>query len=256
LTRQFVGLGIPAVAFVTVIIYPLFHHFYDFLTMGPANSPFVNPTSTPRFRLSIAWVCLCTLRNARVLPPFCFFWVLSYIRLSRWHGCALTRSIGFFDIFSLGRGSKSALVASWNRLLDPFIMPDRTFLRRMIDLLCCFRNRDHPIRRVSSRFTGFRRDLQWWLSFFLEWDGVSLFLFPSISLLPDLVVPQMPLVRAVLVLCGAMSGFAVRGSSCPLLRSITSMELMSIVVAAHLWGSAWSRLRVQLLCNNLGWRTF
>jgi hypothetical protein len=131
-------------------------------------------------------------------------------------------------------------------------MPDRTFLRRMIDLLCCFRNRDHPIRRVSSRFTGFRRDLQWWLSFFLEWDGVSLFLFPSISLLPDLVVPQMPLVRAVLVLCGAMSGFAVRGSSCPLLRSITSMELMSIVVAAHLWGSAWSRLRVQLLCNNLG----
>jgi hypothetical protein len=131
-------------------------------------------------------------------------------------------------------------------------MPGRTFLRRMIDLLCCFRNRDHPIRRVSSRFTGFRRDLQWWLSFFLEWDGVSLFLFPSISLLPDLVVPQMPLVRAVLVLCGAMSGFAVRGSSCPLLRSITSMELMSIVVAAHLWGSAWSRLRVQLLCNNLG----
>jgi hypothetical protein len=80
LTRQFVGLGIPAVAFVTVIIYPLFHHFYDFLTMGPANSPFVNPTSTPRFRFSIAWVCLCTLRNARVLPPFCFFWVLSSVK--------------------------------------------------------------------------------------------------------------------------------------------------------------------------------
>jgi hypothetical protein len=32
--------------------------------------------------------------------------------------------------------------------------------------------------------------------------------------------------------------------------SIAFLELVPIVVAAHLWGSAWSRLRVQFLCDN------
>jgi hypothetical protein len=28
------------------------------------------------------------------------------------------------------------------------------------------------------------------------------------------------------------------------------MELLPIVVAAHLWGARWSRLQVQFLCDN------
>jgi hypothetical protein len=28
------------------------------------------------------------------------------------------------------------------------------------------------------------------------------------------------------------------------------MELLPIVVAAHLWGASWSRLQVQFLCDN------
>ena len=52
------------------------------------------------------------------------------------------------------------------------VVPGRTFLRRMIDLLCCFRHRDHPIRLNVD----FHRDLQWCLSFFKEWNGVSFFL--------------------------------------------------------------------------------
>ena len=64
------------------------------------------------------------------------------------------------------------------------VVPGRTFLRRMIDLLCCFRHRDHLIRLNVD----FHRDLQWWLSFFKEWNGVSFFLSPAVSPLPDLVV--------------------------------------------------------------------
>ena len=64
------------------------------------------------------------------------------------------------------------------------VVPGRTFLRRMIDLLCCFRHRNHPIRLNVD----FHRDLQWWLSFFKEWNGVSFFLSPAVSPLPDLVV--------------------------------------------------------------------
>ena len=36
------------------------------------------------------------------------------------------------------------------------VVPGRTFLRRTIDLLCCFRHRDYPIRLNVD----FRRDLQ------------------------------------------------------------------------------------------------
>jgi hypothetical protein len=33
--------------------------------------------------------------------------------------------------------------------------------------------------------------------------------------------------------------------------SIAFLELVPIVVAAHLWGHAWSRLGVQFLCDNM-----
>ena len=51
------------------------------------------------------------------------------------------------------------------------VRPGRTFLRRMINLLCCFRNSSHPIRLNVE----FRRDL---LSFFQSWNGVSFFCHP------------------------------------------------------------------------------
>jgi hypothetical protein len=42
------------------------------------------------------------------------------------------------------------------------VWPGRTFLRRMINLLCAFRSRDHPIRLNVAEF---RLDLQWWIEF-------------------------------------------------------------------------------------------
>ena len=55
------------------------------------------------------------------------------------------------------------------------VWPGRTFLRHMIDLLCCFRTRDHPIRLNSE----FQLDVQWWLDFLASWHGVSFWLFPG-----------------------------------------------------------------------------
>ena len=43
-------------------------------------------------------------------------------------------------------------------------------------------------------------------------------------------------------------------SSCfflPTRLSIALLELVSNVAAAHLWGRAWFRLRVQFLCDNM-----
>ena len=86
---------------------------------------------------------------------------------------------------------------SWISLVDPtsamyasaiyvsyIYGPGRTFLSRMIDLLRCFRHRSYPIRLN----TQFRRDLQWWISFFQDWNGISFFLSPAITPLLDLSI--------------------------------------------------------------------
>ena len=62
------------------------------------------------------------------------------------------------------------------------IPPDRAFLRRMINLLCCFRNPAHPIRLN----TEFHQDLSWWLEFVPSWAEVSFFFrMPNMMPLPD-----------------------------------------------------------------------
>ena len=51
----------------------------------------------------------------------------------------------------------------------------RSFLRRMINLLCAFRRDDHPIRLNQE----FQQEL------FQTWDGLSFFCMPTWAPLPD-----------------------------------------------------------------------
>ena len=62
--------------------------------------------------------------------------------------------------------------------------PGRSFLRRMIDLLCAFRSLSHPI----CLNVEFCRESAWWLEFLQSWNGVSFFRMPSICSLSDLFV--------------------------------------------------------------------
>ena len=63
------------------------------------------------------------------------------------------------------------------------VRPGRTFLRWMINLLCCFRNSSHPIRlNVESAATSSGGSL------FSRAGMVSFFLSPTVSPLPDLVL--------------------------------------------------------------------
>ncbi|KAK3697037.1 hypothetical protein QZH41_012486, partial [Actinostola sp. cb2023] len=64
------------------------------------------------------------------------------------------------------------------------VWPGRTFLRRMINLLCCFRNDGHPIRLNAE----FHLDLNWWLQFLETWNGVSFWLYPGMSAVPTMEV--------------------------------------------------------------------
>ena len=84
----------------------------------------------------------------------------------------------------------------------------RTFLRRMINLLCTFRRDDHPIRLNRE----FHLDLTWWLKLFQSWEGLSFFLMPEWAPLPDFQVSDLMLQGLwVMVRSSIISGSLVLG---------------------------------------------
>ena len=122
----------------------------------------------------------------------------------------------------------------------------RTFLRRMINLLCAFQRDDHPIRLNKE----FRLDLLWWQELFQVWDGLSLFLTPTWAPIPDFQVSSDA--AGSLGYGAIFEGHWFSGSwsasQAPL--SIAYKELFPVVVAAHLWGPSWASRRVEFLCDN------
>ncbi len=160
----------------------LFHYLDNFLTMGPANLSICQTNMDTAFtvfaRLGLPLhlqKCeglseLDSVQQLARLPCDKVNYILRLLQsLSRKKMCT--------------RCDLESLIGSLHHACR-VVVPGRTFLHRMINLLCCFRHRDHPIRLNVE----FRRDLQWWLSFFAEWNGVSFFLSSTVSLLPDLVV--------------------------------------------------------------------
>ena len=126
------------------------------------------------------------------------------------------------------------------------VWPGRTFIRRMIDLLSCFRRWDHPIRLNME----FRRDLQWWQQFVGTWNGVSFWHFPGMRITSDLEVTSD---AAGAIGYGAYWGsewFNGRWSQTQEQLSIAYKELFPIVISAHIWGRQWARKTVLFRSDN------
>ena len=126
------------------------------------------------------------------------------------------------------------------------VWPGRAFLRRFIDLLCCFRHKDHPVR-INQEF---RLDLQWWQQFLASWHGVGFWLYPGMSAATDLVVTSD---AAGAIGFGAYSQgqwFYGAWSTVQARQSIAYQELFPLVIAAHLWGSLWARKHVLFRSDN------
>ncbi|KAK3735839.1 hypothetical protein QZH41_007474 [Actinostola sp. cb2023] len=126
------------------------------------------------------------------------------------------------------------------------VWPGRSFIRRMIDLLCCFRNKDHPIRLNKE----FRQDLLWWHTFLTHWHGVQFWLFPGLSLSTDVEVTAD---AAGSIGYGAFHGlewFNGIWSEPQKDMSIAYKELFPIVIAADLWGAKWVKLHVLFRSDN------
>ena len=125
------------------------------------------------------------------------------------------------------------------------IKPGRTFLRRMIDLSTSAKELHHHIRLNL----GFRSDLCWWATFLQRWNGVGMLATlghqtPQVTVLSD---------ASGRWGCAAFCGsdwfqFPWQGRWEEV--HITIKELLPIVVAGAIWGSRWSGLRIQCLCDN------
>ena len=123
----------------------------------------------------------------------------------------------------------------------------RTFLRRMINLLCAFRRDDHPIRLNQE----FQRDLTWWRELFRSWDGLSFFQMSQWAPLLDFQVSSDASGSLGYGVIFHTQWFFGAWSASQESLSIAYKELFPIVVAAHLWGPQWTSRRVEFLCDNM-----
>ena len=122
----------------------------------------------------------------------------------------------------------------------------RSFLRRMINLLCAFRRNDHPIRLNQEFFL----DLAWWQEFFQSWNGCSFLQYPQWAPIPDFEVSSYA--SGALGYGAVFQGHWFSGAWLPsqVSQSIEYKELFPIVVAAYLWGPQWASKRVNFLSDN------
>ena len=123
------------------------------------------------------------------------------------------------------------------------VWPGRTFLRRMIDLLSCFRKKDHPIRLNKE----FHLDLQWWDHLLAQWHGVSFWLYPGLFPAVDLEVASDA--AGSLGFGAYFQGFWFAGpwAVSQQQQSIAYKELFPVVVAAHVW---WFKKHVLFRSDN------
>lgn len=116
----------------------------------------------------------------------------------------------------------------------------------MINLLCSFRQDDHPICLKHD----FHLDMTWCSELLHSWDGFSFFLMPGWAPLPEFQVSSDAAGSQGFATIFNNQGFCGTWSASQQPLSITHKELFPIVVAAYVWGLQWASWRVEFLCNN------
>ena len=230
----------------------LLHYLDDFVTAGPSNSP----QCAQNLSTSVA-VCKCLglpLHPGKCVGPTPVLTVLGIELDSLAHVACLPAD----KLQVLRDLIRSWLPRKWcfRQELESLIghlhyaakvvWPGRTFLRHMIDLLCCFRAKDHPIRLNQE----FYCDLLWWHHFLDQWHGVSFWLFPGLSPATDLEVSSD---AAGSLGFGAFfkgqwfyGSWALPQQS----QSIAYKELFPVAIAAFVKGPQWCKRHVLFRSDN------
>lgn len=124
--------------------------------------------------------------------------------------------------------------------------PGRTFVRRMFDLLCCFRSRDHPIHLNGE----FHKDIQWWSHSVVSWHGVRFWLFLGMSASTDVEVTSDATGSLGFGAYFRNEWFSGAWGPSQSNQSIAYKELFPVVVASHVWGPRWHRCHVLFRSDN------
>ena len=230
----------------------LLHYLDDFITAGPPNS-----TQCSHNLLTAQSVCRklgLPLHPGKCVGPATCLVVLGIELDSLEQSARLPEDklAAVRELISSWRGrgwcSRTQLESLIGHLhhAAKVVWPGRTFLRRMINLLSCFRCRDHPIRLNSE----FHLDLQWWDEFLSSWHGMSFWLFPGMAASSD--------VEATSDAAGSLGfgayfrseWFSGAWAPCQVGCSIAYKELFPIVIAAFIWGPQWSRQHILFRSDN------
>ena len=144
--------------------------------------------------------------------------------------------------------TKTALQSLVGKLVfvSKCVRQSRVFIARILALLGKLRHNHHHANLTAE----FRKDLGWWRRFLREYNGVSMINIAQWTS-PDEVFST----DACLAGCGGVcdgqyfhAGFPPFISQQTL--NISSLELLTIVVALKLWGARWAGLRITVRCDN------
>ena len=230
----------------------LLHYLDDFITAGPVNSP----SCTQRLNTAISVVSNLglPLHPQKCIGPATSLVVLGIeldtvvetVRLPTDKFTAIYNTLQQWSSFKWCRKTDLQSLIGLLHHACKVVWPGRTFLRRMIDLISCFRNDSHPIHLNGE----FIKDLQWWLDFFSQWNDISFFLFPDFAPPPNLSISTDA--SGAIGYGTHMSSDWFNGQWLPHqpCLSIAYKELFPVVLAEGLWGIQWSRQPILFQVDN------
>ena len=159
----------------------------------------------------------------------------------------LTRILGLVLSW---RGKKTATRRQLQSLIGHLnhaalvVLPGRTFMRRMVDLMKVANHPSHHVRLTAD----FKSDLQWWASFLPKWNGRSI------------MPPHAPSHMVTSDDSGSWgygavmengNWFQVQWPGPWMEIAIAAKEMVPVVISAAVWGVQWAKCRVLVRSDNM-----
>ena len=146
-------------------------------------------------------------------------------------------------------GSKRQVESLTGKLMfaAQIIPAGRPFLRALINSHKSAREAHHWVHLNAAC----REDLVWWLELLSEWNGISMFRFRGWSEIADFQMASDAAVTKGLGISFGKEWIAEEWpAGTPESVKIFVLELIPIVVAAHIWGHNWVRCRILFYSDN------
>ena len=145
-------------------------------------------------------------------------------------------------------GTKKSLLSLIGRLMYAcqVVHHGRPLLRRLINKANALPSLNFKVHLNKED----RKDLSWWTRLLHSWNGVTLFSFRNWEFIPDLALSSD---SAQSLGLGVIFGRRWFFASWPVAKcdmNIAVLELLPIVMACHVWGSEWTRKKIQFDTDN------